>query len=712
MPNHLENMTEAQRTAITHRDGHAVVIAAPGSGKTRVITHRIVQLVEDGASPGSIVSVTFTNKAAKEMRARINKLLDPDVSKRLLISTFHSMCARLLRIDFAAAGMSQNFNICDEDDAATLVTDAICFLTKKAPKEVKRDPGFQGTKYCRRFISGLKQNLTTPEDLLKQAQELGREETKDQFIRQVYERYTFLLKRSNCVDFDDLIMKTVLMFREHSDVQQRYSNRVRYLQVDEYQDTNLSQYELAVRLSSEWNNLFIVGDPKQSIYKFRGADYTNITKFKEEFKDDLSVFFLKENFRSTQLIAAAANQLIKQNKGHDTTEIVSTHHEGNAVRVVEAEDSSQEAAFAVDEIRKLVAAGEARYLDFAIIYRVHAKSRRYEELLVANGVPHQVVGGTGFYARAAIKDILSYLKLILNPLDDASFMRIYDSPPRGFGDVSYSRLAEVKELHQESLVEALLRDRYRESGDKRGQAGADKLKQVFQKFSELDISLVGPLVEQVLKITGYQEYIEKENAGEDKLQTVRLLEELVSATYGFDQRNNNAGLARFLEWVALMQEDENKEADPDKVSLMTCHAAKGLEFKHVYLVGVVEGTFPILRMETDEGVAKSDVQITADLEEERRVCYVGMTRAEEGLTITHSRSTVARNTVISCTPSRFIAEMEGTLEPVQLESQGLGETLGRESKYGNAMGRYFQGQRHGREAFRSGQQRKSYRSRY
>jgi DNA helicase-2/ATP-dependent DNA helicase PcrA len=691
MPNQLESMTEAQRSAILHRDGHAVVIAAPGSGKTRVITHRIVQLVEDGASPGSIVSVTFTNKAAKEMRSRINKMLDQDVSKRLLISTFHSMCAKILRIDAASAGLSQNYNICDEDDAATLVTDAICFLTKKAPKEVKRDPGFQGTRYCRRFISGLKQNLTTPEDSFKQAQEQGHEDPKDQFIRQVYERYTYLLKRSNCVDFDDLIMKTVLMFREHPDVQKRYSNRVRYLQVDEYQDTNLSQYELAVRLSSEWNNLFIVGDPKQSIYKFRGADYTNITKFKEQFKDDLSVFFLKENFRSTQRIAAAANQLIKQNKGHDTTEIVSTHHEGAAVRAVEAEDSSQEAAFAVDELRKLVGAGAARYQDFAIIYRVHAKSRRYEELLVANGVPHQVIGGTGFYARAVIKDVLAYLKLILNPLDDASFMRIYDAPPRGFGDVSYTRLAELKEKHQESLVEALLRDRYVESGDKRGLAGANKLKQVFQQFAALELTQVGPLVEQVLKITGYQEYVEKENSGEEKLQSVQLLEELVSATYGFDQRNNNAGLARFLEWVALMQGDENKDADLDKVSLMT---------------------FPILRMETDEGVPKSEAQLVADLEEERRVCYVGMTRAEEGLTLTHSRSTVARNSVVSCTPSRFIAEMEGTLEPVQLEGQGLGETLGQESRYGNRMGRYFQGQQHGRQAYRSSSTRKSYRSRY
>jgi DNA helicase-2/ATP-dependent DNA helicase PcrA len=712
MSNNLDGMTEAQRAAILHRDGHAMVVACPGSGKTRVITHRLVQLIDAGANPAQLVSVTFTNKAAKEMRARVNKLLDPDVAKRLLISTFHSMCARILRIDAAAAGLSQNYNICDEDDATTLVTDAICFLTKKAPKEVKRDPGLKGTKYCRRFISGLKQTLTTPEDLFRQANERGREEENETFIRQVYERYTLLLKRSNCVDFDDLIMKVVLMFREHPDVQARYAKRVRYLQVDEYQDTNLSQYELAVRLSSEWNNLFIVGDAKQSIYKFRGADYTNITKFKEQFKDDLSVYFLKENFRSTKRIAASANQLIKQNKGHDTTEIVAVHHEGAPVRAVEAEDSSQEAAFAVDEIRKLVAAGEARYQDFAIIYRVHARSRRYEELLVANGVPHQVIGGTGFYARAAVKDVLAYLKLILNPLDDASFMRIYDSPPRGFGDVSYSRLAEVKELHQESLVEALLRDRYQETGDKRGQAGANKLKQVFQKFSELDISLVGPLVEQVLKITGYQEYIEKENAGEDKLQAVRLLEELVTATHGFDQRNNNAGLARFLEWIALMQEDENKDANPDKVSLMTCHAAKGLEFKHVYLVGVIEGTFPILRDAHDDGSPKSDAQLTSDLEEERRVCYVGMTRAEEGLTITHSRSTVVRNTTVSCTPSRFIEEMEGTLEPVQLEGQELGETMGRESKYGNQMGRYFQGQRHGREAFRASQQRKSYRSRY
>jgi DNA helicase-2/ATP-dependent DNA helicase PcrA len=710
MSKHLEHMTEAQRAAILHRDGHAIVIAAPGSGKTRVITHRIVQLVEDGANPGAIVSVTFTNKAAKEMRARVDKMLEPDVAKKLLISTFHSMCARLLRIEFASAGLNQNYSICDEDDAITLVTDAICFMTNKAPKEVKRDPSFRGSRYARRYISNLKQNLTTPDDLLKQAQENRAESEKDSFLRRVYDRYTFLLKRSNCVDFDDLIMKTVLMFREHPEVQKKYSHRIRYLQVDEYQDTNLSQYELATRLSSEWGNLFVVGDPKQSIYAFRGADFTNVLKFQEQFKDDLKVFFLKENFRSTKRIAAAANQLIQRNKGHDTTAIVAVHHEGEDVRVVEAEDSGQEADFAVHEIIKLVASGKARYQDFAIIYRVHAKSRRYEEVMVAKGIPHQVIGGLGFYARAVIKDVLAYLRLILNPQDDASFMRIYDSPPRGFGDVSYSRLYEQKEKHEESLVEALLHDRYLETGDKRGLAGATKLKDMFQQLAQLDPAQVGPLVEKVLDITGYQKYAEKESAGEEKLQTIRLLEELVEACYGFDQRSSNAGLARFLEWVALMQDEEKKDESPDRVSLMTCHAAKGLEFKYVYLVGANEGSFPILRDKDDDGEFKSDAQMTADLEEERRVCYVGMTRAEEGLTLTNCRSTVTRDgNVLECAPSRFIDELEGTFETVRLEAQP-GQVFQRRSPQGNALGRFYQGQRHGRQAFRSSQQRKSYRS--
>lgn len=664
MTHYLDILTEAQRGAVLHMDGPAIVVAAPGSGKTRTITYRVVHLIESGVNPGSIVAITFTNKAAMEMRTRITSVLPPEISKRILISTFHSMCARLIRMEAAAAGIHPNYSICDEDASKTHVIQALCQMNDLDPKEVNKLTDWQSVDYVRRYIAQQKQVLITPEQLYEEATTAGSEDEKSAYLREAYERYQSLLKKTRSLDFEDLIMQTTLLLKNNVAVRDKYARRIRYLMVDEYQDTNHSQYELALLLCSYWHNIFCVFDDDQSIYRFRGADITNILKLEEHYKDKVKAFFLQENFRSTKSIAASANAVIHHNTDRKPKQILAVSEEGEKVRCIEAEDFQQEAAFAVDEIRTMVQSGKAKYKDFAVIYRVHSRSRFYEELMVANNVPHRVIGGIGFYNRAVIKDMLAYLKLIENEYDDASFMRIYDSPPRGFGKGSYMKMYDQKEAEGESFVAAFRRERYLGVLTGRPLAGAKRLKGFFDTVTQADRTKVGPLVELVLKASEYKKYLVT-TGNEDQIAKADNLDSFLDAAYEFD-RSHGAGLTRFLEWTSLLQAGDETEEDDNKVSLMTCHAAKGLEFKYVYLIGAIEGLMPIIRPENDDGSLKSDEEMRQDLQEERRVFYVGMTRAEKGLAVSYSRKRFMRGEILQCYPSRFVGEMGDTVDLIPI----------------------------------------------
>lgn len=670
--NYLEQLTPAQREAVEHHTGPALVLAGPGSGKTRVITFRISHLIrQHGVRPSEIVAITFTNKAANEMRERVGRMLPERIASSLKVSTFHSLCARVLRREHGNAGLDQNYSISDEDDAKAYVTQSIALVMGKDLKDVKGFKDFRDPNRVRRFISKMKQQVVTPDKYNEILMERQEATEADIFYGKVYEKYQAILTRNNCVDFDDLIMKTVLMFREHEDVRDKYARCTCHLLVDEYQDTNKSQYELVRQLSSFHGNVMVVGDADQSIYRFRGAEPKHLVKMEDDYKKDLKIMFLEENFRSTPQIAEVANVLIGRNTERKPKLIKPVAKDGPAVRILETLDPKQEAAIVVQEMMDDVKRGGS-YKEFAILYRVHARSRVFEELLVAMSIPHKVIGGVGFYNRAVVKDVLAYLKLLANGADEASFIRIYNKPPRGFGDVAYAKTCVVREEANVPIMH-VFRDRlYEEHLAPKARTGAEKIRGVFEKLYCAPKDKVAPLVERIVKDTGYKLYLEKDptEKGTAKLEH---LDELMIAAKEFDT-GHGAGLMRFLEWVALMQSADD-DTDENRVHLMTCHAAKGLEFPKLYVVGAIDGLIPIVKGEDDFGRPKSPDQMEADLQEERRIFFVALTRAEQRLTITHTKQQFRYNKVEDCLPSRFIREMGDTAEEMHFAQTNVGSYL-------------------------------------
>ncbi len=648
-----------------------MVLAGPGSGKTRVITYRISHLIrQHTVRPGEIVAITFTNKAANEMRARVGQMLPERVASSLKVSTFHALCARLLRRDAPNAGLDQNYSISDEDDAKAYVIQSVALIMDKDPKEVKGFKDFRDPNRVRRFISKMKQQVVTPDGYNEIL--MGKEATDaDVFYGQVYDKYQSILTRNNCVDFDDLIMKTVLMFREHEDVRDKYSRFTRQLLVDEYQDTNKSQYELVRQLSSVHGNVMVVGDLDQSIYRFRGAEPKNLARMESDYGDALQTFFLEENFRSTPQIAEVANVLIGRNTERKPKLIKPVAKDGPAVRVMETLDPKQEAAIVVQEMMDDVKRGGS-YKDFAILYRVHAKSRLFEELMVALNIPHKVIGGLGFYNRAVVKDILAYLKLLANGADEASFIRIYNKPTRGFGDVAYGRVCAIREEANVPILH-VFRDRlYEEELAPLARRGAEKIREAFIAMHALPKDQVAPIIEVLVKEIGYLQFLKKDSSekGTAKLEH---LEELMIAAKEFDT-GHGAGLLRFLEWVALMQSADD-DTDENRVHLMTCHAAKGLEFPKLYVIGAIDGLMPIVKGEDDFGRPKTPEQMEADLQEERRIFFVALTRAERRLTITHTAQQFRYNKVEDCTASRFLMEIGDSAEDLHFAHTNVGSHL-------------------------------------
>ena len=642
-----DTLNEQQKEAVLHTEGPLLILAGAGSGKTRVLTHRIAYLIEEkGINPWNILAITFTNKAAGEMRERVDNLVGFG-SESIWVSTFHSMCVRILRRHIDLLGFDTNFTIYDTDDQKTLMKD-ICKLLQIDTKLFRE-------RSLLAAISQAKNELVTPEEFRIQAQG----DFSRQKIASVYEEYEKQMRANNALDFDDLLVKAVQLFQTQADVLDYYQERFRYIMVDEYQDTNTVQFELVRLLSAKYRNLCVVGDDDQSIYKFRGANIRNILDFEQVFPD-AKVIKLEQNYRSTSNILNAANAVIRHNHGRKDKTLWTDNGEGDKINVRQFDTAFDEAEYIVGDIRERVESGKAAYNDHAILYRTNAQSRMFEEKFVTANIPYKIVGGINFYARREIKDLLAYLKTIDNGRDDLAVRRIINVPKRGIGLTSINRVQEYASGREIGFYEALRAvDLIPNIG--RGASKLESFVALIEHFKtdakELTIS---ELMQEILEETGYIESL-KEEGSEEAESRIENIDELISKFTAYEEtcedRDEPATLNGFLEEVALVADIDSLDESNDYVVLMTLHSAKGLEFPHVYLAGMEDGIFP------------SYMTITADdpeeVEEERRLCYVGITRAEEELTLTCARRRMIRGETQYNKMSRFLKEI-----PMELLSTG------------------------------------------
>ena len=642
-----DTLNGQQKEAVLHTEGPLLILAGAGSGKTRVLTHRIAYLIEEkGINPWNILAITFTNKAAGEMRERVDNLVGFG-SESIWVSTFHSMCVRILRRHIDLLGFDTNFTIYDTDDQKTLMKD-ICKLLQIDTK-IFRERSLLAA------ISQAKNEMVTPEEFRIQAQG----DFSRQKIASVYEEYEKQMRANNALDFDDLLVKAVQLFQSQADVLDYYQERFRYIMVDEYQDTNTVQFELVRLLSAKYRNLCVVGDDDQSIYKFRGANIRNILDFEQVFPD-AKVIKLEQNYRSTSNILNAANAVIRHNHGRKDKTLWTDNGEGDKINVRQFDTAFDEAEYIVGDIRERVESGKAAYNDHAILYRTNAQSRMFEEKFVTANIPYKIVGGINFYARREIKDLLAYLKTIDNGRDDLAVRRIINVPKRGIGLTSINRVQEYASGREIGFYEALRAvDLIPNIG--RGASKLESFVALIEHFKtdakELTIS---ELMQEILEETGYIESL-KEEGSEEAESRIENIDELISKITAYEEtcedRDEPATLNGFLEEVALVADIDSLDESNDYVVLMTLHSAKGLEFPHVYLAGMEDGIFP------------SYMTITADdpeeVEEERRLCYVGITRAEEELTLTCARRRMIRGETQYNKMSRFLKEI-----PMELLSTG------------------------------------------
>jgi DNA helicase-2/ATP-dependent DNA helicase PcrA len=636
---YLADLNPAQREAVLTTEGPLLVIAGAGSGKTRVLTYRVAHLINAvGAKPNEILAITFTNKAAGEMRERLQHLLGSR-GRGLWILTFHAACGRILRREAQRLGYRSNFTIYDQADQIRLV--------KQCLEELERDPKRFTPRGIHNQISQAKNRLIFPDEYSAQVQSFY-----DQTVAEVYQLYQRRLFGSNAVDFDDLLMLTVDVLERFPDVQEKWQKAFRYILVDEYQDTNHAQYRLLQLLAAPDMNVMAVGDPDQSIYAFRGADINNILDFERDFPGTRTVA-LEQNYRSTNSILSAANAVITHNRERKPKELWSELGEGEPVRVVEVEDEHAEARFVAAGIAALVEQGFSGD-EIAVFYRTNAQSRVLEDVLVRQGVAYQVIGGPRFYERAEIKDAIAYLQVIDNPYDAVSLQRIANKPRRGIGDSSLARLQTWADAQGRSLWEAM------EFAEEAG-VGAAPLRAVSQ-FRTLMQSLqsgalelpVSELVERTLERSGYLEALEAERTIEAQGR-VENLQELVGVAREYQENAEEPSLSHFLQEISLYSDQDAIRGEESLVTLMTLHNAKGLEFRAVYLIGMEEGIFPHSRSIEEQGV-----------EEERRLAYVGMTRARELLALTHASSRSLWGSRGYNLPSRFLDELPASVERERL----------------------------------------------
>ena len=615
-------LNDKQLEAVEHKDGPCLVLAGAGSGKTKVLTQRIINLIDSGVSPYNILAITFTNKAAKEMRNRVENELG-SITDSIFIGTFHSFGLRILRENYIDIGYTSNITILDTDDAKAIV--------KRILKENGYDPAKYEIRTIINKISSAKNDGISPDEYTKLFLN-----DLDIVIGLVYKEYTKLLKDNNSVDFDDLLLKPVELLKKNKIILEKYQERFKYILVDEYQDTNSIQYELCKLLASRYKNIFVVGDANQSIYSFRNADYRNILNFEKDYKN-AKVILLEENYRSTNNILKAANSVIKNNSEGKKLNLWSSKRDGELIDYIRCEDEIKEANFVINKIKDLISNGY-KYSDIAVLYRTNAQSRVVEDAFVRNNIPHNIIGSYYFYNRKEIKDLIAYLKLIYNPCDSVSLERIINVPKRGIGAKSIENLRKKATENNISMFDAI------DSGKEL------EFKKMILKLQEFSLNAnLSDLIEEILSTTGLRmEYeINKSLENEAKVEN---LNEFKTVALMFEE-SGIYDLQTFLENIALVSDRGQYNNDGDEVSIMTLHSAKGLEFNVVFLLGMEEGLFPHNR----------SFNSLSDLEEERRLCYVGITRAKEKLYLLSARQRTIFGKTSGTIESRFIREINGDL---------------------------------------------------
>ena len=629
----LTGLNKEQQQAVQHTEGPLLILAGAGSGKTKVLTVRIAHLLAQGVNPYEILAITFTNKAAKEMKSRVEGLVG-DVANRIWLSTFHSFCAKFLRFEIDSfLGYNSNFTIYDTSDSQAVI--------KAALKALNLDDKYYPVGAMIAAISDAKNKLLFASDFRKQARDFYQQKVAD-----VYEYYERELRKNNALDFDDLLLVAVKLLQSNATVLDKYSHRFRYVMIDEYQDTNHAQYLLAKLLASHWKNIAVVGDADQSIYAWRGADIQNILDFEKDYPNCTSIK-LEQNYRSTKIILDAANAVIDNNEGRPEKNLWTDKIEGAKIQHFTAQSEHEEAAFIGDTIAKKHDIHDVPYGDMAILYRTNAQSRVLEEALIKRALPYTMVGGTKFYDRKEIKDVLAYLRVLYNPFDDLSLLRIINVPKRSIGATTVAKLQEYARANGTSLFMTLTQLHLIDSIKGKTK---EKLEEfgilIFTLVSEMENRTVLDILESILDRTGYLAQLEESTDPQDQARAENI-GELLSVAKDFQDTNPSGTVEDFLEQVALVNDVDSFEQEEAKVTLMTLHAAKGLEFPIVFLCGLEEGLFPHSRTLINP----------EEIEEERRLAYVGITRAEKELYISNATTRTVFGRTSSYLPSRFIDEI-------------------------------------------------------
>lgn len=620
----LETLNDRQKEAVLYNEGPLLIIAGAGAGKTKTLTTKIAYLIEENdALPSNILAITFTNKAAKEMKDRIIRLIG-SIGYQIQTSTFHSFGLKLLKENYERLGFDKNFVIMDSDDSLTIV--------KKILKDMDLDPKIYNPRAIRNKISSCKNELISPKAYSRYTVS-----PYEEIVCKVYEKYQEKLMKNNAVDFDDLLILPIKLFEENKDILEKYQEQFKYILIDEYQDTNEAQYKLTKMLSEKYRLITCVGDDSQSIYSFRGANYKNILNFEKDYKDAKTIL-LEQNYRSTSYILNAANDVIKNNKMKKEKNLWTSRGEGNKVKYYRALSESDEAYYVVKGIKQAISNGD-NYDDIAVLYRTNAQSRNLEEAMLKENIPYRVVGSFYFYSRKEIKDLLAYLRLIHNEKDNISLLRVINTPKRGIGLKTIENLTKKADEENISIYEAITSGKELE------------FKKIIEKLKEVSENVtLTELIDKILTGTGIKEELEKE---EDLTSEVRLenLEEFKSITKSFEEREGLISLEDFLLEISLVSDAEEYKDDTNRVSLMTVHSVKGLEYKDVFIVGMEEGIFPHM----------NSLMESSEIEEERRLAYVAITRAKDNLTIINARRRTLFGREQVNPPSRFISEISTDL---------------------------------------------------
>ena len=620
----IDDLNKEQQKAVLETEGPLLILAGAGSGKTRVLTTKVAYLIEEaGISPYNILAITFTNKAAKEMSNRLYRLIG-DKAKNVQVSTFHSFGVKILRENFKYLGYDKNFIIMDSEDSISVI--------KKILKEKGIDPKIYNPNAIKNKISSCKNEMMSPKDYEKYVAS-----DFEKIVLLVYELYEGTLKKNNSIDFDDLLILPIKLFRENPNILQNYQERFQYILIDEYQDTNEAQYILTKMISAKYRNICCVGDVDQSIYSFRGANYKNILNFEKDYKDAKTIK-LEQNYRSTTNILDAANDVIKNNKERKDKKLWSDKGTGDKITYYRAFNGIDEAQYVAREIKNLINNG-IEYENIAVLYRTNSQSHVIEEEFLKNKIPYKIVGGIGFYSRKEIKDVLAYLRLIYNEKDNISLLRVINTPKRGVGSKTISNLIEKANNEGKSIYEVIVSGKELE------------FKNIIEKLKKFSESLtITELVDKILDITGIRKEYESDKTLESDIR-LENLEELKTVTRTFEEKEGIVSLEDFLYEVSLVSDVNEYDEDKNRVSLMTVHSVKGLEFDYVFITGLEEGIFPHM----------NSLMNNSDLEEERRLCYVAITRAKEKLYLVNARLRMMFGHDCTNLPSRFIGEINKDL---------------------------------------------------